>query len=417
MAAGSASRATERLKEVICGCPVHGGDGLYEELWRACAGPLVEVPRVDARVFYFPQGHLEQVGFSFSSVLLLFALKASYASPTNSTSIFRLVVNSPVYVQLETSTDQELNQQIPLFNLPPKILCRVVNINLKVSSIFSSTSVRFTGTITGIGDISSQWPGSKWRSLKVQWDEASSILRPEKISPWDVEPFGGSISTSSDAQAEPSSSIWNPATQISDLGSMSGIIARSLEKRFLWSSGQTESIDNNSLHSPSSCDRRLSDHWLRDLNSPLESTSSSLINVSLKLSKGTVAGDTKTTLTSWPPASNPVSEEPSLELQCKMENQKKPKSGSGYRLFGIDLVTPSNDISPTMKLSVDPVSQSNATVEDPVPETTLVEDVDGQSGPSKASKKVKQVLHVSLKEVQSKQNSSTRSCIKVKCSS
>ncbi|RZS19731.1 hypothetical protein BHM03_00052165, partial [Ensete ventricosum] len=102
---------------------------------------------------------------------------------------------------LETSTDQELNQQIPLFNLPPKILCRVVNINLKVSSIFSSTSVRFTGTITGIGDISSQWQGSKWRSLKVQWDEASSILRPEKISPWDVEPFGGSISTSSDAQA------------------------------------------------------------------------------------------------------------------------------------------------------------------------------------------------------------------------
>ncbi|RRT43952.1 hypothetical protein B296_00052977 [Ensete ventricosum] len=195
---------------------------------------------------------------------------------------------------------------------------------------------------------------------------------------------------------------------------MSGIVARSLEKRFLWSSGQTESIDNNSLHSPSSCDRRLSDHWLRDLNSPLESTSSSLINVSLKLSKGTVAGDTKTTLTSWPPASNPVSEEPSLELQCKMENQKKPKSGSGYRLFGIDLVTPSNDISPTMKLSVDPVSQSNATVEDPVPETTLVEDVGGQSGPSKASKKVKQVLHVSLKEVQSKQNSSTRSCIKVK---
>lgn len=27
--------------------------------------------------------------------------------------------------------------------------------------------LRFTGTITGIGDISSQWPCSKWRSLKV----------------------------------------------------------------------------------------------------------------------------------------------------------------------------------------------------------------------------------------------------------
>lgn len=34
---------------------------LYEELWRACAGPLVDVPRQGERVFYFPQGHMEQV--------------------------------------------------------------------------------------------------------------------------------------------------------------------------------------------------------------------------------------------------------------------------------------------------------------------------------------------------------------------
>lgn len=38
-----------------------GRDDLYMELWRACAGPLVDVPRVDERVFYFPQGHMEQV--------------------------------------------------------------------------------------------------------------------------------------------------------------------------------------------------------------------------------------------------------------------------------------------------------------------------------------------------------------------
>lgn len=36
-------------------------DGLYTELWRACAGPLVTVPRKGERVFYFPQGHIEQV--------------------------------------------------------------------------------------------------------------------------------------------------------------------------------------------------------------------------------------------------------------------------------------------------------------------------------------------------------------------
>ncbi|RWW09192.1 hypothetical protein BHE74_00032531 [Ensete ventricosum] len=36
-------------------------DALYTELWHACAGPLVTIPRMGERVFYFPQGHMEQV--------------------------------------------------------------------------------------------------------------------------------------------------------------------------------------------------------------------------------------------------------------------------------------------------------------------------------------------------------------------
>ncbi|PIM99923.1 hypothetical protein CDL12_27575 [Handroanthus impetiginosus] len=65
---------------------------LYTELWRACAGPLVTVPRENELVFYFPQGHIEQV---------------------------------------EASTNQSADQQMPVYNLPSKILCRVVNVNLK----------------------------------------------------------------------------------------------------------------------------------------------------------------------------------------------------------------------------------------------------------------------------------------------
>ncbi|GMH09323.1 hypothetical protein Nepgr_011164 [Nepenthes gracilis] len=72
-----------------------GGDDLYVELWRACAGPLVEIPRLGERVYYFPQGHLEQLEASTNQEL-----------------------------------NQELNQRIPLFNLPSKILCRVVHIQL-----------------------------------------------------------------------------------------------------------------------------------------------------------------------------------------------------------------------------------------------------------------------------------------------
>ncbi|XP_045794323.1 auxin response factor 18-like [Trifolium pratense] len=68
-----------------------GEDELYEQLWKACAGPHVEVPRTGQMVYYFPQGHMEQ---------------------------------------LEVSTNQELNQRIPLFKLPNKILCRVVNVHL-----------------------------------------------------------------------------------------------------------------------------------------------------------------------------------------------------------------------------------------------------------------------------------------------
>lgn len=36
-------------------------DALYKELWYACAGPLVTVPCQGDLVFYFPQGHIEQV--------------------------------------------------------------------------------------------------------------------------------------------------------------------------------------------------------------------------------------------------------------------------------------------------------------------------------------------------------------------
>ncbi|XP_073105900.1 auxin response factor 1 isoform X2 [Elaeis guineensis] len=69
------------------------GDGHIDtELWRACAGPLVTVPRVGEKVFYFPQGHMEQV---------------------------------------EAYTNQEANRQMPIYGLPYKILCRVVNVQLK----------------------------------------------------------------------------------------------------------------------------------------------------------------------------------------------------------------------------------------------------------------------------------------------
>lgn len=34
---------------------------INSELWHACAGPLVTLPQVGSLVYYFPQGHSEQV--------------------------------------------------------------------------------------------------------------------------------------------------------------------------------------------------------------------------------------------------------------------------------------------------------------------------------------------------------------------
>ncbi|CAH2071217.1 unnamed protein product, partial [Thlaspi arvense] len=66
---------------------------LYNKLWRLCAGPLVGLPKFGEKVYYFPQGHIEQ---------------------------------------LEASTNNELAQIQPLFNIPSKIPCNVIGIKLNV---------------------------------------------------------------------------------------------------------------------------------------------------------------------------------------------------------------------------------------------------------------------------------------------
>ncbi|KAL9662015.1 hypothetical protein QQ045_026843 [Rhodiola kirilowii] len=81
------------------------GDALYTELWHACAGPLVTVPRQGELVFYFPQGHIEQV---------------------------------------EASTNKVADQELPLYNLPSKILCRVINVNLMAEPVTDEVFAQLT---------------------------------------------------------------------------------------------------------------------------------------------------------------------------------------------------------------------------------------------------------------------------------
>ncbi|XP_010413341.1 PREDICTED: auxin response factor 18-like [Camelina sativa] len=97
----------------------------------------------------------------------------------------------------------------------------------------------FTGTIVGTGDLSSEWPASKWRSLQVQWDEPTTVQRPDKVSPWEIEPF------------LPTSPITTPAQQPQSKCKRSRPIEPSVitpsPPSFLYSFPQSQDPANTSL--------------------------------------------------------------------------------------------------------------------------------------------------------------------------
>ncbi|CAM8883541.1 unnamed protein product [Rhodiola kirilowii] len=101
---GEASRnATEGIGDGRTVCAIDTENALFRELWHACAGPLVTVPRQGERVFYFPQGHIEQV---------------------------------------EASTNKVAEQEMPVYDLPSKILCRVINVHLMAEPVTDEVFVQ-----------------------------------------------------------------------------------------------------------------------------------------------------------------------------------------------------------------------------------------------------------------------------------
>lgn len=49
---------------------------------------------------------------------------------------------------------------------------------------------RYTGVVTGMAELDPhRWPGSKWRSLMVRWDDVE-VNRHGRVSPWEIEPTG-----------------------------------------------------------------------------------------------------------------------------------------------------------------------------------------------------------------------------------
>ncbi|KAK0587476.1 hypothetical protein LWI29_023494 [Acer saccharum] len=569
----------------------NSSDDLYEELWKACAGPLVDVPKTGEKVFYFPQGHMEQ---------------------------------------LEASTNQELNQRIPLFHLPSKILCRVMNIQLMAeqetdevyaqitllpepnqdeptspdtcppesarptvhsfckvltasdtsthggfsvlrkhateclppldmnqstptqelvakdlhgyewrfkhifrgqprrhllttgwstfvtskrlvagdtfvflrgedgdlrvgvrrlghqqssmpSSVISSQSMhlgvlatashavatltrfvvyykprtsqfiigvnkyseavnnkfsvgmrfkmrfegeesperRFSGTIVGVEDFSPHWNDSKWRSLKVHWDEPASIPRPDRVSSWEIEPYVASVPSN---MAQPvsaknkrprppievpaldmsstTSAPWNSRfTQSQDLTQLSVTAeGKRSDNHVTWHHKQTDFNNNSNSLSRTQTDG----DWL----------ASPHVGFSQHLFQDAV--DDNKSVSAWPAVSGystPQSTKMNNDsMHDRPETGKKTETAPSCRLFGFELINRSITSTTMEKAPV-----SSLTTEGHILSNVSAADSDHKSDFSKAFKETKEQLHVSAKETHSRQScsTSTRSRTKV----
>lgn len=54
------------------------------------------------------------------------------SSPIHNLELQCVSFNPCIYIQVEASTNQVVEQQVPAYDLPEKILCRVLNVQLKV---------------------------------------------------------------------------------------------------------------------------------------------------------------------------------------------------------------------------------------------------------------------------------------------
>ncbi|CAK7357204.1 unnamed protein product [Dovyalis caffra] len=233
---------------------------------------------------------------------------------------------------------------------------------------------RFSGTIVGVGDnISSGWADSEWRSLKVQWDEPSSILRPERVSPWELEPLVATTPSNSQPvqrkRARPSV-LPSPTVDLSAHG-----VWKPLAESSAFSYGDSQRG--------------------RDLYpSPNFSTTAKANSLGFS-GNGPVAGVSPNSMY-WHNRVESVTDS-FAPVVNKNSGERRQGTGIGYRLFGIQLVDNSN------AEGTSPVVTVSGTVGNDRPVMSLEAESDQHSEPEKSCLR-------SPQELQSRQ---IRSCTKV----
>ncbi|KAI3812821.1 hypothetical protein L1987_17533 [Smallanthus sonchifolius] len=548
-------------------------DPLYKELWKACAGPLVDVPRDDERVFYFPQGHMEQLEastneelhqriphfnlkskilcrvvhtqlmaekdtdevyaqitllpetdqsdptspdegvaeparptvHSFCKVLTasdtsthggfsvlrkhatecLPALDMTQVTPTQELQAFdlhgtewrfkhifrgqprrhllttgwstfvtnkRLVAgDSFVFLRGENGESRvgvrrQARQQSPMPSsvissqsmhlgvlatashavstqtrfavyYKPRTSQFIIGLNKYIEAVNNALTIgmrfkmrfegedsperRFTGTIVAVEAICPQWEDSKWRSLKVQWDEPASIMRPERVSPWEIEPFVAPVPASLAQPVAPKSKRPRPPMEIPNLEPACSTVTVQLSCTH---EGQRDD-NHNPNHSNNSGPSRtqMEGGWL-----------SSPVKASRNFYDGDETEERKGPFSCW---SVLTTSSPRESLKQTKDSVQSPVSGSSCRLFGFDIKIPpkggDDNITPFKAAPITPSDVLfHSSIEGQVPSTLSAGVSDLNSDLSKDCKE-HGVLQVSLKEVQSKQTTSNRSRTKV----
>ncbi|KAJ4717621.1 Auxin response factor [Melia azedarach] len=250
---------------------------------------------------------------------------------------------------------------------------------------------RFSGTIVGVGDNkTSAWPDSEWRSLKVQWDEPSSILRPERVSPWELEPLVANSTTSTAQPAQRNKRARPPVlpSQAPDLSVLG-----------MWKS-PVESAAFSYCDSPHG----------RDLYpSPKLSSAAKGNPLGFSGTNSQPAVSSNSMYWSKRVENSTESFAPVVDKEC---NERRPASGNTYRLFGIQLVDNSNikEASPAFTMS--------GTMGDDRPIPSLDADSDQHSEPSDINRSDVPSVSCdaeksSLRSPQESQSRQIRSCTKV----
>ncbi|CAI9775791.1 unnamed protein product [Fraxinus pennsylvanica] len=538
-----------------------GEDVMYTELWKACAGPLVDVPRINERVYYFPQGHVEQLEastneelnqrittFSLPSKILCSVYDIQLLAEKDTDEVYAQITLMPEADQIEprrldpepprptvhsfckvlTASDTsthggfsvlrkhaneclpplDMSQQTPTQELVAKdlngiewhfkhifrgqprrhllttgwstfvtskrliagdsfVFLRGENGELRVgvrrhthyrgsmpSSVISSQSMhlgvlatashavstntmfivyykprtsqfiigqnkyldavnhglevgsrfkmrfegedsperRFSGTIIGVEDFSPHWDGSIWRSLKVQWDEPASIRRPERVSPWEIEPFVVSLPTSLVQSVATRHKRFRSHVEISVPETLTSTAAA------VWNPSHDSHEANLALEEQRSVRKKC--------GNPNVNTS---VNVFAEETEKNKSASAWLVFSNLATQSGKQSNSPVPYLNDRRESHNV----ATCRLFGVDLICPSIGVLDE-NFMIKPVNIPSDACDGYISSKLSSGDSDQKSCLSKDSKESKQDrLLVLTKDVQRRENHASRSCTKV----